>query len=188
MPSAQAQGALLLTHHTSAEAPQAGSSWLSRAIESALSIDAQPPIVLESITESMQKRLWWSILLRDRSLCIGLRRRPQITSLNFRWYRGFLSEEDFEDEIANSRVYDCTVKRMLIAVFQEQCHLASLLTELVVLVFSPRPTWYTAEAFHNAMSIIETIKSSLVMMERRFSNSVDDTCASIRNITLMYYQ
>src|SRR5699024_729829 len=72
-PSAKAQGAVLLTHHTSSEDPLGGSHWLTQAIENAMMIDAKPFFSnVEDVNPSLKKRLWWSILLRDRSLCIGL--------------------------------------------------------------------------------------------------------------------
>ena len=69
-----------------------------RAIESAMLIDAQPLFHIENLKASMKKRLWWSILLRDRSLCIGLRRRPQAPVEYCEW----MVEADFEDEINDS--------------------------------------------------------------------------------------
>lgn len=93
-PFAKAQGAVLLTHHTSAEYPRAGGWWLTRAIENATIACAQPSCA-ENVKRSLKKRLWWSILLRDRSLCIGLRRQPQLISVDRSELSGWLSEEDF---------------------------------------------------------------------------------------------
>ncbi|KAJ5688517.1 hypothetical protein N7462_002909 [Penicillium macrosclerotiorum] len=132
-PSAKAQGAILLTHHTSAEAPQAGSLWLSRAIEDAMMVDAQPTTNMDLMDGSMKKRLWWSILLRDRSLGIGLRRHPQVTSNILHGYPEWLREEDFQSEMHHSRVYNYTTKKLIFDAFHEQCQLAVLLTDLVSL-------------------------------------------------------
>ncbi|KAJ5807958.1 hypothetical protein N7474_009227 [Penicillium riverlandense] len=167
-PSAKAQGAVLLTHHTSAEHPQAGSLWLTRAIENALIIGAQPSLLDEHVSDSLKKRLWWSILLRDRSLCIGLRRRPQVTSINLHGWSDWLREEDFAEELYSSRVYDLDAKRLLLQALQEQCQLAVLLTDLVSLIFCPRANpscFLSAEEFHGLMSNVERIRVSLTEWE-----------------------
>lgn len=141
--SANTQGAILLTHHTSAEAPRAGSLWLTRAIESAVMIDSQPLEPAANFSRSLKKRLWWSIIARDRSLCIGLRRRSQISSLHLYACEGWLTEEDFEDEMHHSIYYDYETKKRFLAAFQEQCRLAVILTDLVSLVFMPRVASHT---------------------------------------------
>lgn len=197
--SARAQGAILLTHHTSAEAPQAGSLWLTRAIENAMLIDTKPLVTIENVPSSVKKRLWWSILLRDRSLCIGLRRQPQIASHNLHGCRDWLKEEDFEHEMHGSPVYDYNSKRALFMALQDQCRLAVLLTGLVSLVFTPHVTTaasYSKEAFRALMCTIEEIKKSLVAWEAQagapqhpdgISNCHDPSLAT-KNLTFMYYQ
>lgn len=196
-PSAKAQGAILLTHHTSAEDPQAGSLWLMKAIESMKTIDAQPSMfVVEHIPESLKKRLWWSILLRDRSLCIGLRRRPQVPVEYCDW----LTEEDFEDEIQHSRVHDEATKRRLFQALQEQCQLAVLLSELVSLIFVPRAVtscFLCVEDFDGLMSTIKRIKLSLVEWQAQdplspptptTATDLDDPVDILTNLTFMYLQ
>ncbi|KAJ5355539.1 Transcription factor [Penicillium cataractarum] len=197
-PSVRAQGAILLTHHTSAEAPQAGSLWLTRAIENAMLIDTKPLITVENISISAKKRLWWSILLRDRSLCIGLRRQPQIASHNLHGCRDWLREEDFEQEMHCSPVYDFDAKKRLFKALQDQCRLAVLLTDLVSLVFTPRVTAmasYSKEAFRSLMCTVEDIKTSLVSWEAQ-SQAPDiadgmagnhDPALTTKNLTFMYY-
>lgn len=198
-PSAKAQGAVLLTHHTSAENPQTGSLWLTRAIENALIIGAQPALVEEHVTDSLKKRLWWSILLRDRSLCIGLRRRPQITSINLHGWSDWLREEEFAEELHSSRVYDLDAKRLLLQALQEQCQLAVLLTDLVSLIFCPRvkPTcFHSADEFHRLTSNIARIRKSLIEWELQTQpalrlDAAPDAygpVATIINSTYMYYQ
>ncbi|RJE20818.1 hypothetical protein PHISCL_06837 [Aspergillus sclerotialis] len=194
-PSAKAKGAVLLTHHTSAEDPQAGSLWLTRAIESAMMIDAQPSLLVDDISPSLKKRLWWSILLRDRSLCIGLRRRPQVPIKYCDW----ITEDDFMDEIYSSRAYDPNEKRRLLTALQEQCQLAVLLSDLVSLIFAPRvfPSCFlSVDQFDGLMLTIDKIRLSLVewenqtlstrqLMERAES---DDPAAMLTALTSMYYQ
>jgi hypothetical protein len=129
---ANAQGAVLLTHYTSTEDPEAGSLWVTRAIEHAMFIDSHPSLV-ENVTISLKKRLWWSIILRDQSLCIGLRHRPRVTSIGFHGWSDWLSTEDFSEELYQSRVYDYETKKRLLDELQKQCELAVVLTDLDIL-------------------------------------------------------
>ncbi|KAJ5696011.1 hypothetical protein N7536_006423 [Penicillium majusculum] len=130
---ANAQGAVLLTHYTSPEDPEAGSLWVTRAIEHAMLLDSHPSLVLENVAISLKKRLWWSILLRDQSLCIGLRHRPRVTSIGFHGWSDWLSIEDFSEELHQSRVYDYDTKKRLLDELQKQCELAVVLTDLDIL-------------------------------------------------------
>ncbi|KAJ5086193.1 Transcription factor [Penicillium argentinense] len=163
-----------------------------------MTIDAQPSLLIENFLVSMKKRLWWSILLRDRSLCIGLRRRPQITSVNLHGCRDWLKEEDFEGEMHASQIFNYEAKRRLLVAFQEQCHLAILLTDLVSVVFAPRATCGlppSAEVFHSLMHEVEAIKRALVEWEAQalpapaptFQPQNDDPSAALRSLTFMYY-
>ncbi|KAJ5498768.1 hypothetical protein N7453_007819 [Penicillium expansum] len=139
-PYATAQAAVLLTHYTSAEDPEAGSLWITRAIEHAMLIDSHPSLVVEYAPISLKKRLWWSIFLRDRSLCLGLCRRPQVTSIGFHGWSDWLNTEDFSEELHQSRVYDYATKKRLLDELQKQCELAVLLTDLDIL----EETWPTS--------------------------------------------
>lgn len=196
-PSTRAQGAVLLTHHTSGDAPQAGSFWLTRAIENAMIIDGQPSAVVDNVSESMKKRIWWSILLRDRSLCIGLRRRPQVTSINLHACRDWLTEADFEDEMNHSRAYDYETKRILLSSLQDLCYLAVLLTDLASLVFAPHVSTsisYTTEEFSTLMVTVENIKQSLIQWHETAKpppnptkQQANDPTAVLRSLTFMYY-
>ncbi|CAG8291582.1 unnamed protein product [Penicillium nalgiovense] len=196
---ANAQGAVLLTHYISAEDPQAGSLWVTRAIEQAILIDAQPSLLVENVATSLKKRLWWSILLRDRSLCIGLRRRPQVTSSFYRW-SDWLSIEDFSEELYQSRVYDYNTKRVLFGALQNQCELAVLLTDLVSLVFThrkiPRRLLSMIE-YQGVLSRIKTIKKSLtewklpiqplISPNTTSTSEGNNAVAMLTYMTYMYY-
>jgi hypothetical protein len=179
--------------------PQAGSLWLTRAIENAMLIDTKPSITIDNASNSTKKRLWWSILLRDRSICIGLRRQPQIASHNLHGCRDWLGEEDFEQEMHGSPIYDYNAKMNLFKALQDQCRLAVLLTDLVSLVFTPRVTTiasYSKEAFRALMCTVEDIKRSLIsweaqaqapdILDRMAGNH--DPALTTKNLTFMYYQ
>ncbi|KAJ6000853.1 Transcription factor [Penicillium waksmanii] len=198
-PSAKTQGAIFLTHHTSAEAPQAGSLWLSRAIENAMMIDSHPSAIFENFPQHLTRRIWWTILLRDRSLCIGLRRRPQVVSIDIYGCRDWLSEDDFCEELHSSKVHGYHTKIQLLIALQEQCGLAVLLTDLVSLVFTPGVTAMTkssvAELRRN-LKRVEDIKQSLVQWETKVQpppspdvhSTTEDAAGALRSLTFMYYR
>lgn len=121
---------------------------------------------IEGADQLTIKRLWWSILLRDRSLSLGLRRHPQVTSVEFLTNEDWLlNEEDFQDEFKNSQVYPETVKRQLFASLQEQCRLAVLLTDALSILFtSPGPTAqsYALEPTYKTIPTLELVKKKLL--------------------------
>ncbi|KAJ5769741.1 Transcription factor [Penicillium nucicola] len=193
---ATAQGAVLLSHYTSAEHPWAGSLWLTRAIENTLRIDARPSQP-EIVGESLKKRLWWSILLRDRSICIGLHRRPQITS-SILLGTGLPDQKDFEDEMQNSLVYNYETKQSLLIAFRRQCNLAALLTNLFCLIFDTsqtRKSLLSSIEFQRLMLDIKAIKESLSTWKKSMPFAIpggltpegDDPTATLINLTVMYY-
>ncbi|OGM49895.1 hypothetical protein ABOM_001521 [Aspergillus bombycis] len=190
---AKAQGSALLAHHTSAQDPQASSIWLMRAIQNAMVVGCGPGPGDREINLSMMKRLWWSMVLRDRVLSIGLRRRPQITSVEFNMGANWLTEEDFADEIVNSRVYDPELKIQLFQVLQEQCKLAVLLTDMVALVFSSQgvssPSLSLAE-FQAVLAAIRRIKRYLTKWEAVSivpPSTSHEAVTFFTHLTLMYY-
>lgn len=163
-------------------------------------ICAQPSLFhVENINPSHKRRLWWSILLRDRSLCIGLRRRPQVPVEYCDW----MTEEDFADELLHSRVYDEGQKRRLLGALLEQCELAVLLSDLVSLVFAPRvrfPAGFLSEEqFDGLMGMIARIRSALLEWEKKTPglsphapgtiviDLEDDPVAMLSNLTAMYF-
>ncbi|KAL4894996.1 hypothetical protein BDV59DRAFT_200253 [Aspergillus ambiguus] len=189
------QGAVLLSLHTSAEEPQAGSLWLTRAIQNAMIIGCQPG-PCEDVELSLKKRLWWSIILRDRSLCLGLRRRPQVTSAPFSMASDLLEETDVADEIEFSRVYDPQTKRMLLKVFQEQCRLSVMLTEMISFVFASHglsaPS-LSLEQFHESLATVSRIRASLKQWETcsqlgaLIEGDTPEVVTLFTNFTFMYY-
>lgn len=200
-PLSRAKAAVLLSFHTSAEQPQGASIWLAEAIQAltAAGIQFNRRVHGEErdLEESTQKRLWWSILLRDRALCLGLRRRPQVLFYELRLMASQPTEKDFESEINGSRVYDRKTKRALFMHFQAQCELSSLLTEIVSVVFMTNgislPS-LTLEGFENALATISKMKTSLMLWKQNSQlptvENADIHNAVIRfsHSTLMYYQ
>ncbi|KAL4977178.1 hypothetical protein BDW66DRAFT_165918 [Aspergillus desertorum] len=215
-PFCLAQGAVILTLHTSASEPQISSLWLTRAIQNALIIgngtwlgapEADTGSETDGVKMRMRKRLWWAIILRDRSLCLGLRRRPQVTS--FDMSMGIVTElpdeNDFADEIADSPIYSPDIKRMLLKVLQEQCRLAVLLSEMITFVFASHGVAAPSlcfEQFNEEMDKIARTKSAMARWERCSAlnpwmktegkgngrGRVPEAVMLFVNFTYMYYQ
>ena len=73
-------------------------------------------------------------------------------------------EDYFEDEINCSEVYDPKTKRMLFAVFREQCSLAVLLTEITTIVFGTHGLSLpvlSQEQFYTSIEMLNKTKTSL---------------------------
>src|SRR5689334_5240857 len=116
--------ALLLTFYTTAEDPQAANFWLARAVKLGKIAENQRKLPVSNGATAREqtiwkKRLWWSIMIRDRSLCLGLRREPHITSKELKYVANPITEDDLMDEICESRVYDKPTKQVLTGIFQE---------------------------------------------------------------------
>ncbi|KAL4925692.1 Zn(II)2Cys6 transcription factor [Aspergillus undulatus] len=194
-PHPRAQGCVLLTLHTSANEPQISSLWLTRAMQNAMIIGCQPGPT-EDIEPSLKKRLWWSIILRDRSLCLGLRRRPQVTSTDMSMVAELPDEGDFDDEIHNSPVYSLETKRMMLKVLQEQCRLAVLLSEMITFVFASHgiaaPS-LSLEQFQEELAKIARTKTAMQRWEacsplyQWTEGKAPEAVTLFTNFTYMYY-
>ena len=157
---------------------------------------------IEGADQPTIKRLWWSIPLRDRSLSLGLRRHPQVTSIKFMSDEDWLlNEMDFQDEFKNSQVYQETVKRQLFAALQEQCRLAVILTDaLSILSTSPRPSAqsYAVEPTYKTIPTLEMAKENLLVWKNRsvlapnasskLGAKEHEIVNLFTHITYMYYQ
>ncbi|KAF9885681.1 hypothetical protein FE257_012663 [Aspergillus nanangensis] len=176
--------------------PQCASLWLAHAIQAATTAAFQLTSKVH-MEELAQSRLWWSILVRDRSICLGVRRRPQVLSFELRMMADLPNEESFQAEIHGSQVYDSTTKRMLFTVFREQCQLAALLTEMVLVVFGNQGLSVpilTHEGFQDRLAVINKIRISLLLWEKSSSIShcasknVHNAVIKFTHLTMMYYQ
>lgn len=111
-----AQAALLLTYHNSTDEQLTNSTWLGIAIQHACSINAHiyDSKMRKAIhRQSDLKRLWWSCVIRDRVIAIGLRRPIQITRDHFNFSKETMLLSDLEEEIQWSDVYDPETKQHL---------------------------------------------------------------------------
>lgn len=186
----------MLTHYTSPDDPRSGSLWVAIAIENAMLIDNQPSSP-EYVSIALRKRLRWSILLRDRSLCIGLRRRPQVTPVMFQGCSNWLSVEDFEEEMHHSEVYSYETKKEILMALEQQCQLAVLVTDLAALIFTNPQTSKRRLSmldFKGLISNIKSIKESLenwqapkLIPDNSLSEGYD-AIVTLNFLTHMYFQ
>ncbi|KAL2839863.1 hypothetical protein BJX68DRAFT_279302 [Aspergillus pseudodeflectus] len=194
-PLAQAQGAVLLSHHASAAEPQAGTDWLARAIQSTLALDnsPEPQISVDCISK---KRLWWSIVLRDRCLSLALHRRTQMPVINQSLQIDILDEGDFSDEIMNSYVYDPPTKRVLVYVLKEHHELALALSNMMPLVYSShgiRVPSLSKSGFDSTLARVRRVECTLdrwlstTKLPSLMDSKAHESVAVFVNLVYMYY-
>ncbi|KAL4789285.1 hypothetical protein BDV19DRAFT_397190 [Aspergillus venezuelensis] len=197
-PLNKAQGAVLLSHQVSPDDPQTGSLWLVYATQNTVILGQQPVSFAGDLRNSMTKRLWWSILLRDRCLCLGLRRRTQLTSKHFNAETSYFEEADFADEIAHSYVYDSDSKRILFEALQHQCRLAVVMSDMASFMFTSNGVSSPSLSFKGFQSHrceIKRLRNELLHWERRFSppqtlpngNVLLSPIMTFIKVTYMYY-
>ncbi|OJD11753.1 hypothetical protein AJ78_07536, partial [Emergomyces pasteurianus Ep9510] len=200
---AKAQGSILLTYQSSSVDFHAGSLWLTNAIQHAILYGAHLYNSESNINDPQRgtkKRLWWSILLRDRILPLGLRRYPQITPQHFDLSLDCITEEDLQDEIHNSEVYNPETKSILANVLRVQCQLAIVLTGVIMIVYAPngfsQPKVMTEKEFMKSLREIEDIRACLAQWANEAksafgsifaSDSVHESATLYSNLTFMYY-
>jgi hypothetical protein len=133
-----AQGALLLSHYSSNLERHSNTFWLSVAIRSAKEYGAhlyECDANLTKYERQMKKRLWWSCVLRDRILHLGLRRPLQIDCL-YTSDKG-LNDDDFDQDMGNSKVYDAGTQRLLAKILVAQTRLAVEMTDAITILYPP---------------------------------------------------
>ena len=119
----------------------AGTTWLSLAIQNAMIVGAHRFHQERDKADKQamaKKRLWWSIIIRDRIMPLALRRSPQIENSHFDLDLEGLNEDDLQDEIACSRVYNPSTKVLLAKLLFYQCQFALVLTELLATAYNPK--------------------------------------------------
>lgn len=188
---------MLLSYQASPDDPQIGSLLLANAIQNAL-ILGKPPKPSISVERSTIKRLWWSVLLRDRWISLALRRRSQLTPKDFDAENNPLEEADFGKEIQESKVYDVHTKRILVTALQQQCRLAIIITDMVYLIFSScdgSPMGLPSKEFPACMSRAMKTRNRLRQWETetRYALSivpseVHHSVMSFIKMTYVYYQ
>lgn len=148
-----AQGCLLLSHQAT--------TWLAIAIRSAITIGAHRPLKKADPDSNKKKRLWWSILIRDRAISLALRRSILVQPPLLDTAIQPPCESDFQDEIHHSRVYQPRAKKRFIKMLRAQFKLSLILTELLANVPSDQNQ---LDGFHPFDS---STKDSRVLVDAR---------------------
>lgn len=133
-----AQGALLLSYYSTNSERHLNTFWLSIAIQSARANRAHLYNKDKSLTRykrQMKKRLWWCCVLRDRILPLGVRRSLQITHSQLNSAGQELTEEDLEEDIGSSEVYDIETQHLLAKILVAQCKLAIEMTDVITMLY-----------------------------------------------------
>ncbi|KAL3485065.1 fungal-specific transcription factor domain-containing protein [Aspergillus germanicus] len=135
-----AQIALLLSFYNSNTDLMSNSNWLTTAIDHAQANYAHKHsdmLLLEDKRRKLLKRLWWSCVLRDRMISMGMRRPLQIPPSRFRTSDEPLCLADLQDEVHGSAVYTADVKLSLAWLFIRLCHFTDAVTELLSILYPP---------------------------------------------------
>ncbi|KAL2847173.1 hypothetical protein BJY01DRAFT_234361 [Aspergillus pseudoustus] len=189
---AQAQTAILLSHHASANEPTAGSEWLGRAIQAAQLLD-DPLAPAQAVDVSLKKRLWWSIILRDRSLCLSLNRRCQVTAIPADLEIESFDEADLASEMIDSHAFTLQSKRELLTILKEHYGLAIALSDMMRLVYTSHGTNLTLCASEDIFATIRQIEERLTLWKastkRRdlTGNRATPIINRFANMVYMYY-
>ncbi|KAH8699278.1 hypothetical protein BGW36DRAFT_426947 [Talaromyces proteolyticus] len=197
-PLARAQGALLLTFHTTAEDPQATMTWNLCALQNALSTGNYPNTSIHYPMKPMIKRLWWSIFVRDRILWLGRHHCPRFISANFKLKIGYPEEDDFRDEITTSQVYDPGDKCLLVKIFQAQCRLAVILSDIISIAFPASDGFvpsFSGEDLRRELTKTKKLKTKLLQNEQdsfpaQYQTNLPEheSITILVRLTLMHYQ
>lgn len=162
-PVARTQAGILLSHHASAAEPRAGSDWLTLAIQSAHIIDRLPEFS-PTVDPMQKKRLWWSIILRDRYLCLILHRRTQVPEIPPGLALDSFDEGVFAREIGNSLVYDPETKAILMKILKEYYELALALSDMMPLVYASHginTVSLSRDACRDRLTMVKRVKRPL---------------------------
>lgn len=191
-----AQTAVLMTLWCPVEprAVPSSSMWLQLAIQNARFVDAHlawdaavSPITTANRPQPsrrMLRRLWWSCVIRDRALALGLRRGLQVTTTQPSPYMA-----DFESEMSRSEVYAWERKQVLARLFLRMAQLCNILTDL--LTYPPD----ASESPLQSAGILTDCRQSLQRWHDGLQHDLANSCGGSRkhsvtvhtNLVLMAY-
>ncbi|CAG9990844.1 unnamed protein product [Clonostachys byssicola] len=146
-----AQASLLLSHWcpqlSSPGIKQLNSLWLSIAIRHAISVGAHHQ-VYDSTSKmpkhgmppknrrNLLRRLWWSCIIRDRTLALSWRRSlqilPSMGNMNSPEVIGF---SELNNEVGASEVYNSGEKQQMIRIIESTAKLCVTMTNLILLLW-----------------------------------------------------
>lgn len=193
---------ILLSYHTSPGSMRSNSYWMTLAIHCAREARADDYQCVGNSPERRRtlKRLWWSCILRDRTVSLGVRRPLLITSDDFDFSLPPLTMEDFENDIGRSRVVDTKGQRALIRIVVHRCKLSLALTDLLMLAY-PRKAPFVPECEAQVRRCLARLELSRALLENWYRHEAERDLQHIKctrdnqsplvlhaNTTLIYYQ
>ena len=134
---ANAQACLLLTYRgPNYNIHRVNCYWLTKAIRFARITRADSHDRIRDPRQSKTlKRLWWGVILRDRTLSLGLRRSLQIDESTMENEDDVLQPDDFENELGRSPVHDLATQLRIVEVLAAQSRLMQLLKPALKLLY-----------------------------------------------------
>lgn len=161
-----AQGALLLSLWCPRDNDeQINRWWLGAAIHHARAAKAhlyRQQQYLSQATQADLKRLWWSCLLRDRVLALGLRQPILITRDTFDFGSERLTVDDMKGEGEGYGVYENHLSWVLSTITSSFCDLCIVLTDMLSLVSSQANSVGCIPGIHSVISPqIKRVRASL---------------------------
>lgn len=170
---ALAQACLLLSLQSTMMNQKLNSVWLSKAISHAENVDANYHYRERDPSHQLQlKRLWWSCILRDRMIALGVRRMIQIGPEKFDFDQAGLEEEDLAEECDKSDVYDSASKKSLSKIVVAQCELAVAMTPMMITAYCDETVSQvdgsSVSALIHSMTAVEKASTELSVWARRF--------------------
>lgn len=189
----------LLTYQSTGSDSLSNTTWLGLAIQQARLVNAhlyhRCPAEAR-YKRSDLKRLWWSLVIRDRILSLGMRRPIQILPAHFDAFsRDPLLVDDLSDEIETSRVYDSETKRILCKIMTSLCQLVAPLTNISMTLYPLDPFPDCQGAQSAEIASIDDIQSRLhyweaTQMLRPCAQDSDNhqSVAFFKQLTALYYE
>lgn len=155
-PVAKAQGAVLTSFHVPLNEPRSNGYWLSIAIHHARAAGVDKYNALSAAENSQKitfKRLWWSCIIRDHTLALGVRRPIFITSPSFRTVWPPPTPDDLESDPVHSRVHSAASQNSLTQSLLLLCDFCIRITEVLNLLY-PADTLQTFEHSIDTLQVL----------------------------------
>lgn len=127
-----------MTYHVPLSEPQINSYWLGIAIHLAKAEGADRYLTYsdrDPARYKQLKRLWWSCIIRDSVMALGLRRPIHIASSSFDNVWPQLTANDLRDETGRSYIHTAPVRMKLQRSLLALCEFCAILTNILQLLY-----------------------------------------------------
>lgn len=163
-----AQGALLLSYHSTESERHLNTFWLGIALRSAREAGAHRYDQDEILTLNemkTKKKLWWCCLLRDNILALGVRRPLQIRPEHIDTHAVRSTTNELYEQLGNSEIYDSQTQCLLAKLWAAQCKLVIELIDIMTLLYPSNDLVPVKSAnktdFHTVFHVCSFYKSKL---------------------------